>query len=161
MVGDIKQSIYRFRLADPTIFLEKYASFSDEPEAGEGRRIILNENFRSDACLLETVNGLFGGIMSRELGELDYGETEKLRPPEGAEYTEDAFELCLVETGEDGRLEAEAAAVAAELDRLLHSGFTVKDGSGRRPLEAEDIAILLRSVKDRDVVSLPRWRQEA
>ncbi len=151
MVGDVKQSIYRFRLADPSIFLEKYAAFSDAPGEEEGRRIVLSENFRSDACLLEAVNGLFGSIMSRDLGELDYGEAEKLRPPEGAKYTEGAFELCLVETGEKDRLEAEAAAVAAEIDRLLRSGYLV-DEDGGRPLEAGDIAILLRSVKDRDAV---------
>lgn len=152
MVGDVKQSIYRFRLADPTIFLEKYALYKDEPEPGEGRRIVLNENFRSDARLLEAVNSLFGSIMSRSLGELDYGESERLKAPENAPYTESAFELCLIESGEEDRLETEAAAAALEIERLLASGMTVKDGSIERPLEPGDIAILLRSVKDRDSV---------
>jgi ATP-dependent helicase/nuclease subunit A len=152
MVGDVKQSIYRFRLADPTIFLEKYAAFSDEAGGEGGRRIVLNENFRSDARLLEAVNSLFGSIMSREVGELDYGENERLIPPAGAVYTENAFELCLVETGEDERLETEAAAVASMIDSLLHSGYMIKDGGDERPIEAGDIAILLRSVKDRDSI---------
>ena len=66
--------------------------------------------------------------------------------------TESAFELCLIESGEEDRLETEAAAAALEIDRLLASGMTVKDGSIERPLEPGDIAILLRSVKDRDSV---------
>ena len=152
MVGDVKQSIYRFRLADPTIFLDKYAVYSDEPKTEQGRRIVLNENFRSDGRLLEAVNSLFKNIMSRSLGELDYGENEKLLSPESASYTDSAFELCLIETGEDDRLEAEAAAAALEIEMLLASGMTVKDSSGERPLETSDIAILMRSVKDRDSI---------
>ena len=49
MVGDVKQSIYGFRLADPYIFLDKYQSFTDEPAEGQGRRVVLSKNFRSRA----------------------------------------------------------------------------------------------------------------
>ncbi len=152
MVGDVKQSIYRFRLADPTIFLDKYALYSDKVNSEQGRRLVLNENFRSDARLLEAINSLFNNIMSKSLGELDYGESEKLLAPEGAAYTDSAFELCLIESGEEDRLETEAAAAALEIERLLASGMTIKDSGGERPLEAGDIAILMRSVKDRDSI---------
>ena len=80
MVGDVKQSIYRFRLADPTIFLEKYLSYADAP-APEGvpRRIFLSDNFRSRPEVVAAVNAVFGCIMSRRLGELDYDERAALR----------------------------------------------------------------------------------
>ncbi len=149
MVGDVKQSIYRFRLADPSLFLEKYTAYRDEPEAGEGRRVLLRENFRSDAGILRGVNDLFSRILTRELGELDYGEAEALIPGAGASDTPGSFELRLAETGGPG-LEAEAEAVSLRVSRLLEEGIRVKDKAGDRPLAAGDIAILLRGAKDRD-----------
>ncbi len=151
MVGDVKQSIYRFRLADPSLFLEKYAAYRDEPDAGQGRRVLLQENFRSDAGILRGVNDLFSRILTRELGELDYGEAEALIPGAGAADTPGSFELRLAETHGPG-LEAEAEAVSLRVVRLLEEGIRVKDGSGDRPLVPGDIAILLRGAKDRDRV---------
>ena len=149
MVGDVKQSIYRFRLADPNLFLEKYSRYSETPAEGEGRLILLSENFRSDAGVLRAVNQLFSRIMSTELGELDYGEAEALRAGAKGD-TPTAFELRLIETaGEDeAAIRVEARAVANRIDALLHSGMRV-DG---RPLMAGDIAVLLRSAKGRDSV---------
>ena len=149
MVGDVKQSIYRFRLADPSLFLEKYAAYRDEPEAGEGRRVLLQENFRSDAGILRGVNDLFSRILTRELGELDYGEAEALIPGAGASDAPGSFELRLAETGGPG-LEAEAEAVSLRILRLLDEGIRVKEGNGDRALAPGDIAILLRGAKDRD-----------
>ncbi|MEG1857451.1 MAG: UvrD-helicase domain-containing protein, partial [Pseudoflavonifractor sp.] len=82
MVGDVKQSIYRFRLADPTIFLGKYRSFRPYTEAEEGqpRRMILSKNFRSRATVLAGVNFVFKNIMSTEFGEMEYGADEALYP---------------------------------------------------------------------------------
>ena len=145
MVGDVKQSIYRFRLADPSLFLEKYASYSDTPGEGEGRRVLLRENFRSDAGILRAVNEAFSRLFSRELGELEYGEAEALLPGAGAPREPGAFEVRLLESPEGG-LEAEAEAVALRISRLLEEGIRVGD----RPLEAGDIAILLRSARNRD-----------
>ena len=70
LVGDVKQSIYRFRLADPTIFLGKYRSFKPYTEAAEGeeRRIILSKNFRSRPQVLEGANYLFRALLSEEFG---------------------------------------------------------------------------------------------
>ena len=79
MVGDVKQSIYRFRLADPSIFLEKYGTYL--PEEGQlNRRIDLNQNFRSHPNLLMGVNYLFENLMSTRFGEMDYDDKAALYP---------------------------------------------------------------------------------
>jgi len=81
MVGDVKQSIYRFRLADPSIFMQKYKSFSESSDEGRcGAVINLPHNFRSRAGILDAVNRIFTNIMSVEFGEMDYTEREKLIP---------------------------------------------------------------------------------
>ena len=79
-VGDVKQSIYRFRLADPTIFLGKYNRFKPWQEAadGEERKILLSKNFRSRREILESTNFIFSNILSVEMGEMEYGEDEAL-----------------------------------------------------------------------------------
>jgi len=77
MVGDVKQSIYRFRLADPSIFLDKYDKFRHEPGA-LNRRIDLNKNFRSRPEILNGVNFIFKHIMSKSFGEIDYDEKAAL-----------------------------------------------------------------------------------
>lgn len=85
LVGDIKQSIYRFRQADPGIFLTKYTGFR---ENGTGRRIDLNQNFRSDPAVLSAVNFIFRQLLRTEGGrtalELDYGDAEALHPGRSA-----------------------------------------------------------------------------
>ena len=78
MVGDMKQSIYRFRMADTGIFLEKAASYSGEAHAKQ-RRIDLHSNFRSRACVLDAVNLIFRQIMRRETGGVEYSEDQELR----------------------------------------------------------------------------------
>ena len=81
MVGDVKQSIYQFRLADPSIFIEKYNTYRsvDEAKEREGRKVLLNHNFRSSAGVIEGVNDVFMRCMSPAVGGLDYGEEEMLR----------------------------------------------------------------------------------
>ena len=79
MVGDVKQSIYRFRLADPTIFQEKYKHYAN-PKNPFNLRIDLNRNFRSDASILAGINFIFKQIMSEKALELDYGAAEALYP---------------------------------------------------------------------------------
>ena len=82
-VGDVKQSIYGFRLAEPARFLERYDRFNDCEE--RRRKVIdLQANFRSRAPLLEALNGLFERLMTREAADIDYDESHKLRP--GAIY---------------------------------------------------------------------------
>ncbi len=147
MVGDVKQSIYRFRLADPRLFLQKYDSYSDAQGSGPGKRILLPENFRSDARILRPVNEFFSAVMSQELGELNYGEAEALKPGPGAGETEGAFRLFV--TDEDDSA-SEEEAVAGYAAWLLQSGMTVPEGGASRPLRPGDMAILLRSAKGRD-----------
>jgi ATP-dependent helicase/nuclease subunit A len=109
MVGDLKQSIYRFRLAEPRIFLEKFESFSraepgaeaaQVPQGCVGVRIDLTHNFRSRREVVDAVNFLFCDFMKRDVGEIDYRGDHELRlgasypEPSGAEYR---AELHLIE----------------------------------------------------------------
>lgn len=153
-VGDVKQSIYRFRLADPTIFLEKYASFADFRAAAPGapRRILLRENFRSRRAVLAAANHVFSNIMSRALGELDYDDAARLRA--GASYPDDGEkpELAVLElpdadddapTPEKAALEADY--VARRIRALIDGGAAVWENGAERPAHYGDVVILLRS----------------
>jgi len=158
-VGDVKQSIYRFRLADPTIFLEKYGRFKPwtEAEEGEERKILLSKNFRSRQEVLDAANFVFSNILSKEMGEMDYGEDEALHF--GAEYYPEhpscdvEFHLIRAQQRRGGsgapavkRLTAEARFAAARARRLLDEGFLVTEADGTlRPCRPEDIVILMRS----------------
>ncbi|MGE4353989.1 MAG: 3'-5' exonuclease, partial [Oscillospiraceae bacterium] len=155
MVGDVKQSIYRFRLADPGIFLEKYRSFAhmDDAAEGESRKILLRENFRSRKCVLDAANHVFSNIMSRELGELDYDDEASLRC--GATYYtpdgEAPAELSVITLPDDGdemrpdKALVEAQAVGQKIRRLIASKTPINDNGVLRPVAYGDIVILLRS----------------
>lgn len=153
MVGDVKQSIYRFRLADPTIFTEKYNNFADlDATAGnEPVRIMLQENFRSRNEVLTAANHVFRTCMSTELGELEYDKNAELKC--GADYEGSVpvpelmlLELPLAEDGEavDKRGE-EAAMVAKKIRSLIEAGTPVTDHGVVRPARYGDVAILMRS----------------
>lgn len=152
MVGDVKQSIYRFRLADPTIFLEKYKSFTPVAAAqpGEPRKILLSENFRSRPEILDAVNHVFRAVMSERVGELNYGDDEALKagrpfPP----VAEPVVELhCMSAVNAEGVSDkegVEARFVAARIAQLLREERLAED-SGERSIRPEDVVILLRSV---------------
>ncbi len=157
MVGDVKQSIYRFRLADPSIFLEKYKSFPmrDDAAQGEPRKILLSENFRSRPEILQAVNDVFSLVMSPEAAELSYGEEEALRCgiPEFPATPQTKVELhCIdldISAAEDEqkaeKREEEAAFVAARIHELLSSETMIADKGVLRPAVAGDITILLHS----------------
>jgi len=166
MVGDVKQSIYRFRLADPAIFLEKYKAYRDAAEAGpdEPRRVLLSTNFRSKAGILSAVNFVFKNVMSEDFGEMAYTEREFLYPgrtdeePPGPAVELDVLDMSGADGEKDGeedgeepeKTEVEAAFVAARIEELLRSGMAVPDGQGgTRTIGCGDFAILLRSVKDK------------
>ena len=76
MVGDIKQSIYRFRQADPQIFNDKFKAYQEE--GAKGRLILLKENFRSHVEVLDATNDVFRHLMDEEVGEIDYNQTHYL-----------------------------------------------------------------------------------
>ena len=153
MVGDVKQSIYRFRLADPTIFLEKYLSYADAP-APEGvpRRIFLSDNFRSRREIVGAVNAVFGCIMSGRLGELDYDERAVLRAAgrfEGSVPLPEIRAVAVPEADEEGerpaKTECEAAEAAKTIRSLIEGGAEVTENGVRRAARYGDVAILLRS----------------
>ena len=169
MVGDIKQSIYRFRLADPTLFLEKYNQFSRDPEATE-RCIDLGKNFRSAGNILEAVNEVFARAMTKESANMDYGEHEKLymgrAACEEANWVGGPIEIHLLDgigpdsgTADDENnsseneeeltaFEQECAMAAQRLVELKEQGFLVqqKDGS-MEPLAWHHIVVLMRSLE--------------
>ncbi len=147
MVGDVKQSIYQFRLADPGIFLEKYRSFlpAGEAKTGEGRKVLLSANFRSGCQVISAVNDVFSCCMSQAVGGLSYGEAEMLR--EGVPHPalpEPAVELYGIQVREDTYAE-EAAFTARRIREMLDCGTRIRDGDTLRRVREEDIAILLRS----------------
>ncbi len=161
LVGDVKQSIYRFRLADPTIFLTKYRAFKPSAEAAEGeeRRVVLSRNFRSRPEVLEGANYLFRNMMSTQFGEMDYtadgGPLPRRARSGGRALRGGAGRPGLLRRGdgesEDGtgkpaRDLLEARFAARRIRHLLDEGFPVSDGAGGGgPARAADVVILLRS----------------
>lgn len=148
MVGDVKQSIYRFRLADPLIFTDKYEKYSFLTDADKTApiKIMLQENFRSRQEVIDGINSVFTACMSKKLGEIDYDENALLRC--GGVYDDSgcAPELILIDVKGDeddlrDKTEKEAAVVADKIRELMLSGMTV---SGRA-LGYGDIALLMRS----------------
>ena len=147
MVGDVKQSIYQFRLADPGIFLEKYASYVpvDCAWSKQGRKVLLSHNFRSGGEIISAVNDVFSCCMSPDVGGLQYGEAEALREGVPHEPLPDAaVELYALDVLEDTYTE-EAAFVADRIHRMLQSGTLVRKNGKLSPVKPEDIVILLRS----------------
>ena len=147
LVGDVKQSIYQFRLADPGIFLAKYHAYvpAGQAQPGQGRKVLLSHNFRSGPEIIEAVNHVFSCCMRQAVGGIDYGEDEALR--EGVPHSplpEPGTELYALETAEDTTRE-EAAFVAARIQTMLREQTLVRDGDGLRPVRPSDIVILLRS----------------
>lgn len=148
MVGDVKQSIYKFRLARPELFLEKYDTYGTE---GACQRIDLSRNFRSRTQVVDTVNDVFERIMSRDIGGIAYDDKAALYA--GASYPENEdcdSELLLVEKPEKGAelsaKQAEALAIAHKI-KALCSSFQVTDKATGvlRPARFKDMVILLRT----------------
>lgn len=153
MVGDMKQSIYKFRMARPEIFLEKYRRY--EGKGAKNVRIDLKKNFRSRREIIDLVNHVFYPLMGREIGGIVYDEAAALYA--GADYPEDieAFvpELLIYEksSGETekavlSKTEGEAYMIADKIKELLREGRVTDKETGKlRPIVYEDIVILVRS----------------
>ncbi len=157
MVGDVKQSIYRFRQAMPEIFLKKRSEFHQYNRRTYPATIILGKNFRSRPQVTDTVNYLFSQLMSEETGEINYTSEEELIP--GAQYfpyEEAQAELHVVDMeGEkhpDGNMLCEARYVAGLISDMLEKGYRVQDKEGMRPCRPSDFCILLRSQKGKTSV---------
>ena len=156
MVGDVKQSIYKFRQARPELFLEKMKVYGAAEETSQNRMISLHKNFRSRAEVLDAVNFCFDKIMAPEVGGIDYTEAEALYLgagyPEGTEAETYATEVLLVpkaseEEQEDlDSREKEAAVIAGKIREMVgHFPVTDKETGQLRPARYRDMVILLRS----------------
>ena len=148
MVGDVKQSIYRFRLACPELFLEKYQTYRERENAC---RIDLHKNFRSRSEVLDGVNEIFRQIMTENLGGIVYDKDAMLYP--GAVFAPDSGEVrrlpefLLLDPEDQDKQEAEARLVGMRIQQMVGS-FPVWDAklSAYRPMTYRDIVILLRTV---------------
>ncbi|MDU0940042.1 MAG: 3'-5' exonuclease, partial [Clostridiales bacterium] len=165
MVGDVKQSIYSFRKARPSIFIEKYNSFSSDYEDKKDTKIILKKNFRSRARVLRSVNEIFNKAMQSGFSEVRYDTDAQLIP--GADFPEPSplqntfsdvqgkSQIDLVDIEEDDErdwIELEALITAKRIKELIDRKYYVYDrnaDAGYRPLQYKDIVILTR--KERGV----------
>ena len=165
MVGDVKQSIYRFRLAEPNLFLAKYSRFSSNGE-NSGLRIDLSRNFRSRAEVLDGTNYLFKQIMGVQVGEIEYNDDAELA--KGAGYPEDEpypVEVAIIDLADESsgknkdaeeeimeeeleKSQLEARFLAGKIRKIIDEKkpvYDVKKGVSR-PAQYKDIVILLRSL---------------
>jgi len=163
-VGDVKQSIYRFRLAEPRLFIERQEAARDARNADRESAIDLNANFRSGGGILRFVNALFARLMAADLGGIAYDDRAALRPgtPEQAAATGPAVELVVLDEEAGARDAAEhpdddgsaAADSAAEWERIEREAWWVARRIGELRQEDPglgygDIAILMRSPQPR------------
>jgi len=170
LVGDVKQSIYRFRQAEPSLFLARAAQY-DQKENDTARRIDLQKNFRSRANVLAGVNAVFERIMRADVTEIEYDEREALIPglemreddpplemhviwrgeeePEAAQEAEDLQE----EKRELAAVEREALLAAKRIKALVGTPFYDAKAGGERPLCYRDMAVLMRVARGTAVLA--------
>ena len=149
-VGDIKQSIYRFRQADPSVFIKYQNRWTPYPEnapvpLAAPSTIALDANFRSAPAVIEGINYLFATFFSAQLGGVDYGPGQQLvvgRPD--AAYPG----LCELDVLDHADAAADARAIAARIAAVMAEGFAVRGKAGPRPCRYEDFCILLRGRAD-------------
>lgn len=154
MVGDVKQSIYRFRLARPELFMKKYDSYSLEESTTQ--RIDLHKNFRSREEVLTCTNDIFYKIMVRSLGNVEYDAEAALYPgasyPVSADFTPeillaDSNDELLEDTELSDKKTLEAKIVAEEIRHLMKTQPVTNKATGElRAARYSDIVILLRSL---------------
>lgn len=171
MVGDVKQSIYSFRNAEPKLFNEKYNKYGTYgiKESSIGKKILLFKNFRSRKAVLDSINDIFKRVMSEEAGECDYSESEHLTYGEGFDLEtekENITEINIIETekGEEEKLseleerieditntEKEAYMVAKKINEIIISEKRLYDLKKKeyRKAEYKDIVILLRATNNK------------
>lgn len=153
MVGDVKQSIYRFRLARPEIFMEKLGGFAKDGR-GEGLRIDLHNNFRSGPAILHSVNTVFDLLMGADIGGVEYDADAHLRAGDDTRQHDNAYATELMITEETGTgIEAEGRMIAERIRMLRETLLIPAEGGAEgelRPVSYRDIVILLRTQKGRD-----------
>ena len=152
MVGDVKQSIYRFRMARPELFMEKYHTYTSKES--DNQKIDLHRNFRSRPQVLETVNDVFYKIMKEDIGNITYDPQAALYP--GAQFKEAEpgmfdTEVLVIEPDSENQdtkeRELEAKAVGNNIRKLMrHQLVTDKETGELRSVRYSDMVILLRSL---------------
>lgn len=152
MVGDVKQSIYRFRMARPELFMEKYNTYTSDDSAHQ--RIDLHKNFRSRNEVLDFTNDIFYKIMAADLGNVQYDDDAALYP--GASYPKETMrpELLLVDYKDEDlseiiedKVQIEALLIANRIRSLMENGMVTDKKTGQlRAVQYRDIVILSRSV---------------
>ena len=151
VVGDVKQSIYRFRLSNPQLFIDAKSAAADAANREKTTLVELKNNYRSRGCVIDFVNFVFSQLMSEEVGELAYVGGERLE--KGAKYSgEDSpTEIIFVDGVKDeetGKISSadENEAIAARIREILDEGVTVTDPKTKklRPCRAGDFCVLYR-----------------
>ena len=176
LVGDVKQSIYRFREAMPQLFLRRRAACLpyDREKPEFPARVVLGRNFRSRPGVTGTVNFVFRQLMSRQAGEMDYTKDEELvpgaeYPPSGSPEAElDVIDLSASE-GESGMIAAESRLIAERIYALTDGSFPVTDHGAQRPALYRDCCVLLRSAnryaheyaRELTALGIPAWADTA
>lgn len=150
-VGDVKQSIYRFRLAMPSIFNKKRKEYReyDGNDYELQSKIILDKNFRSSKGICDYVNFVFTNCMSERVGELDYGEEDSLNC--GALYKENeipAAQIKIIDGNSTDVDKNEAYQIARLIRKKIDSKEQIKDGASYRDITYGDFAVLFRSLKN-------------
>lgn len=156
LVGDVKQSIYRFRLSNPRNFISVMKSSDPYESDSKNRYILLNKNFRSSPQVIDFINYIFCGIMSEDCGEIDYNDDEKLYfgadryTPEGGDSRLTHINFINSDTADDGESEVpespEAEITADKIAGMLRSGVPVIESEGvSRPCTPKDFCILVRN----------------
>ncbi len=151
-VGDMKQSIYRFRLAMPNIFNEKRKAYPlyDENADDDSSKIILDKNFRSRKGICEYVNFVFSHVMTERVGELEYTKEEFLNfnPNSFEENGVPCAKLCIIDNNKGENSDTiEAEEIAKLIRHKVQSGEMIQDKNGLRPVRYGDFVILMRSLK--------------
>lgn len=145
-VGDIKQSIYRFRQADPQVFVDKQQRWQAYPQpAPQPASLALDANFRSAPGVIAGINYLFEVFFSQGLGGVSYGDGQRLVV---GSKTTDYRGFCEVDVIDGAGAEGDAAAIAARIREMMAEGFVVRDKTGQRPCRYDDFCILLRGRGD-------------
>ncbi len=141
-VGDVKQSIYRFRQAMPEIFLKRRDAVADFDGSNYPAKVTLGANFRSRNSITHAVNFLFERLMSEKTGEISYNENERLNAK--ASYAESNMSDVEFYLRADSKESTEPDFIAGYIKKLLESGKLIKDGDTQRPIRPGDICILTR-----------------
>ena len=145
-VGDIKQSIYRFRQADPQVFVDKQQHWQAYPQpAPQPASLALDANFRSASWVIAGINYLFEVFFSQGLGGVEYGDGQRLVV---GNKTTDYRGFCEVDVIDGAGAEGDAAAIAARIQAMVSEGFAVRDKAAQRPCRYDDFCILLRGRGD-------------